>query len=165
MTQPHVSPSPETAEGATAREVRPVTVERIEKVLAARGYAFVEDPEHPEVLRARFDDHRFQFSLSSESHAVLQVRGRWKRSVDTARKSEMLRLCNEWNMNRVWPKVYARREADGVVGLYGELAADFRSGATDAQIDRAIDCGLHTVISFFHELESRVDRDPEPARA
>jgi hypothetical protein len=163
VTQPHVSPS-STAGDETTREVRPVTVERIERALTARGYAFVEDPEHPEVLRARFDDHRFQFSLSSESHDVLQVRGRWKCSVDASRKAEMLRLCNEWNMNRIWPKVYARREADGALGLYGEVAADFRSGASDAQIDRAIDCGLHTVIAFFQELRSRLDADREEAR-
>src|SRR5699024_9751449 len=139
-------------EGSTD-ELAPLSLSRVEEGLARHGYAFVEDEAHPEILRARFDDYRFQFMISGEEHGVLQTRGRWSHSVDVSRKVEMIKLCNEWNVNRIWPKVYVRRESEGLLGVYGELAADFRAGALDKQIDSAITCGLSTVIAFFHSLE------------
>src|SRR5699024_2328923 len=59
-------------------------------------YAFVEDEEHPDILRARFDDYRFQFMLTGEERGVLQTRGRWNHTVDVSRKVEIIKLCNEW---------------------------------------------------------------------
>lgn len=134
----------------------PMSLARIEECLSRHGYSFVEDEAHPEILRARFDDYRFQFMLSGEDHGILQTRGRWNRCVDVSRKVQMVKLCNEWNMNRIWPKVYVRRESEGLLGVYGELAADFRAGALDTQLDSAITCGLSTVIAFFHSLEERL---------
>ncbi|MCL6422071.1 YbjN domain-containing protein [Brachybacterium sp. JHP9] len=156
MTQPQASSALPAADGVT-----PISIERIESALSQHGYAFVEDAEHPEVLRARFDDYRFQFMLASVNRPVLQIRGRWNHSVDVSRKHEMLRLCNDWNMGRVWPKVYVRRENEGMLGLYGEVTHDFYGGGTDQQIDRAIECGLRTVIAFFHELEDQLGPEIE----
>src|SRR5699024_12013538 len=68
------------------------------------------------------------FMVSGDEHGVLQTRGRWSHSVDVSRKVQMVKLCNEWNMNRIWPKVYMRRESEGLLGVYGELAADFQIG-------------------------------------
>jgi hypothetical protein len=141
---------------ASAEGVTPISTSRVETSLTTHGYAFVEDADHPEVLRARFDDYRFQFMLTGEAGTVLQTRGRWNHAVTFSHKPEMLKLCNEWNMSRVWPKVYVRRESEGMLGLYGEVTSDFSSGASDQQIDRAIECGLRTVIAFFHELEERL---------
>ncbi|WP_245822646.1 YbjN domain-containing protein [Brachybacterium avium] len=154
MTAPNESPV-QMGKGS-ADELAPLSLSRVEESLARHGYAFVEDEEHPEILRARFDDYRFQFMISGDEHGVLQTRGRWSHSVDVSRKVEMIKLCNEWNMNRIWPKVYVRRESEGLLGVYGELAADFRAGALDSQIDNAITCGLSTVIAFFHSLEERL---------
>ena len=152
VTAPNESPAlPDSAD-----RLAPMSLSRVEESLSRLGYAFVEDDEHPEILRARFDDYRFQFMVSGEERAVMQTRGRWSHSVDFSRKVEMVKLCNEWNMNRVWPKVYVRRESEGLLGVYGELAADFRAGALDTQVDSAIKCGLSTVIAFFHSLEERL---------
>lgn len=154
VTAPNESPV-QAGEDSTD-ELAPLSLTRVEESLARHGYAFVEDEEHPEILRARFDEYRFQFMVSGDEHGVLQTRGRWSHSVDVSRKVEMVKLCNEWNMNRIWPKVYVRRESEGLLGVYGELAADFRTGALDVQIDNAISCGLSTVIAFFHSLEERL---------
>ena len=154
MTAPHESPVHSNTDSAEV--LAPLSLERVEQSLARHGYAFVEDDEHPDILRARFDDYRFQFMISGDEHGVLQTRGRWSHSVDVSRKVEMVKLCNEWNMNRIWPKVYVRRESEGLLGVYGELAADYRTGALDSQIDSAIKCGLSTVIAFFHSLEERL---------
>ncbi|MEE1649213.1 YbjN domain-containing protein [Brachybacterium sp. J144] len=157
MTAPNESPT--TTDSADA--LAPLSLQRIGERLSLQGYAFVEDEEHPDILRARFDDYRFQFMLSGEDHGILQTRGRWSHSVDISRKVGMIKLCNEWNMNRIWPKVYVRRESEGLLGVYGELAADFRAGALDSQIDNAIRCGLSTVIAFFHSLEERLGAELE----
>ncbi|MBB5832022.1 YbjN domain-containing protein [Brachybacterium aquaticum] len=155
MTAPNESPA--RTEGAEANaDLAPLSLSRVEASLTRHGYVFVEDGEHAEVVRARFDDYRFQFMISGEGHGVLQTRGRWSHSVDISRKVEMIKLCNEWNMNRIWPKVYVRRESEGLLGVYGELAADFHAGASDTQIDSAIKCGLSSVIAFFHSLEERL---------
>ena len=148
--------SPVQMDTDSADRLVPLSLSRVEESLTRHGYAFVEDDEHPDIVRARFDDYRFQFMISGDEHGVLQTRGRWNHSVDVSRKMEMVKLCNEWNMNRIWPKVYVRRESEGLLGLYGELAADFRAGALDSQIDNAIQCGLSTVIAFFHSLEERL---------
>lgn len=133
-----------------------LSLARVEACLERHGYAFVEDEEHPQILRARFDSYPFLFLLAGEEGTILQTRARWNHSVDVARKVEMVKLCNEWNMNHVWPKVYVRREAETVLGMYGEVATDFATGCLDDQIDRAIQCSLTTIISFFHDLEERL---------
>lgn len=154
MTAPNESPV-QTGEDST-NGLAALSLSRVAESLTRLGYAFVEDDERAEILRARFDDYRFQFMITGDEHGVLQTRGRWSHSVDVSRKVEMIKLCNEWNMNRIWPKVYVRRESEGLLGVYGELAADFRAGALDSQIDNAIKCGLSTVIAFFHSLEERL---------
>src|SRR5690606_29292892 len=66
----------------SADELAALSLSRVEESLTRHGYAFVEDEEHPEILRARFDDYRFQFTTSGDEHGVLQTRGRWSHSVD-----------------------------------------------------------------------------------
>ncbi|MFC0675512.1 YbjN domain-containing protein [Brachybacterium hainanense] len=158
MTAVHGAPQA----AAGSRDLAPMTLERIQESLTRLGYSYVRDEEHPDVLRARFDDYRFHFLLVGENRGVLQTRGRWSHSVDISRKVEMLKLCNEWNMSRLWPKVYVRRESESVLSLYGEMSTDFFCGAVDRQIDRSISCGLSTVISFFHEVEGRLGPELEP---
>lgn len=159
MTAVHGAPHHAAGTG----ELPAITLERVEQSLTRLGYSFVQDEDHPEVLRARFDDYRFHILLAGAHRSVLQTRGRWNHSVDISRKVEMIKLCNEWNMNRVWPKAYVRRESESVLALYGEVNTDYLCGAADAQIDRAIECGLSTVISFFREIEARLGSDLGPA--
>lgn len=159
MTAPNESPVQSDKDSAVG--LAPLSLERVEESLTRHGYAFVEDDAHPDIVRARFDDYRFQFMISGDEHGVLQTRGRWSHSVDVSRKVEMVKLCNEWNMNRIWPKVYVRRESEGLLGVYGETTADFRAGALDKQIDTAIECGLSSVIAFFHSLEERLGAELE----
>ena len=68
---------PETLQGRTSFHLHEVTwPEAFKAVLDPAGYAFVEDDEHAEIVRARFDDYRFQFMLTGEDLGVLQTRGR-----------------------------------------------------------------------------------------
>ena len=83
MTAPNESPV-QMGEGS-ADELAPLSLARVEEGLARHGYAYVEDEAHPEILRARFDDYRFQFMLTGEERGVLQTRGRWNHTVDVSR--------------------------------------------------------------------------------
>lgn len=147
--------------GHEAFDVPAISRRRVEEALDGLGYAYAEDEAHADQLRARFDDYRFTFLLAGADHAVLQIRGRWSRGVDVGHKPEMVRMCNEWNRSRIWPKVYVRREGDGMLGVYGEVAADFGAGALDAQIDSALRCGLSSVIAFFRSIEERLGAEIE----
>lgn len=132
-----------------------LSMERVKKCLADHGYHFLDDDTRDDVLAAGFHDYRFHFILTGEGHQTLQVRGRWNHSLDVARKVEMVKVCNETNINRIFPKAFVRRESEDRLSLYGEYSADFCAGATDAQIDRAISAGLKSIISFFRDIESR----------
>lgn len=138
-----------------AVEIAPLSLERVRRCLTAHGYSFLDSPSEEGVLTAGFHDYRFQFILTGEDLQTLQVRGRWNHALDVLRKVEMVKMCNEANMNRISPKAYVRREAEDHLGLYAEYAADFHAGATDAQIDRAVTCGLKTIIAFFRDVEGR----------
>ena len=64
-------------------------------------------------------------------------------------------------MERMWPKVYVRRENDSALGVYGELVFDYYYGVSDEAIDRAITCALSTTVAFFSSLSSQVSDQDE----
>ena len=76
--------------------------------------------------------------------------------MDVSRKVQMVKLCNEWNMNRIWPKKSTCAASPRPAERLRRARPDFRAGALDSQIDSAITCGLSTVIAFFHSLEERL---------
>ncbi|QEU11428.1 MULTISPECIES: YbjN domain-containing protein [Dermabacter] len=138
-----------------------LTIERLEESLERLGYAFVEDDDTPNVLRARFDHYPFTFAVAGEHSHILVVRGRWDELLSVQQKLEATRLCNHWNMERMWPKVYVRRENDSALGMYGELVFDYYYGVSDEAIDRAITCALSTTVAFFSSLSSQVSDQDE----
>ena len=138
---------------ATNHETEKISVGRLKDSLNRLGYSYVEDDESPSVLRARFDSYPFTFAITGESDDLLVVRGRWDQMLPVEHKLEAAKVCNHWNMERMWPKVYVRRENDEALGVYGENIVDFTHGASDAAIDRAIACSLTTSISFFNSLQ------------
>ena len=145
---------PALTERVTA-EIAPLTSERVQQCLTNHGYSYLCDGPEDGVMTAGFHDYRFQFILTGEDLQTLQVRGRWNHSLDISRKVEAIKLCNDANMNRIAPKTYVRRESEDHLSLYAEFAADFLAGATDEQIDRAITCGLKTIIAFFRDVEAQ----------
>jgi hypothetical protein len=95
-----------------------------------------------------WDGNRFWFLLLGDRSEILQVRGRWAGTVPTASRLAVLQTVNDWNRERVWPKVYARPEGDELA-LYAEVSVDFEHGATDAQLAATVSCGLVTASQFF----------------
>ena len=102
----------------------------------------------------------FFFFLLGPDREVLQVRGHWNREFAIERLPEALELCNAWHVERIWPTCYARVRDNGRVHVSSEVTADVAHGATDAQLDLLLQCGLGTATVFFDELDRAY---PDPA--
>lgn len=135
---------------------RPVDRERIAQCLTARGYRFVVDLDGD--LTGTWDAHRFWFLLLGDDNDVVQVRGRWVRTLPPGQRRPALLALNDWNRDRIWPKSYLREE-DGQLAVYAEVSVDLESGATDDQLDQILTCGLGTGVQLFKTLDNQVPSD------
>lgn len=131
-----------------APPVRPLPLSsvRVADDLSRRGYRFRTDGDGD--VTGTWDGNRFWFLLLGDHEEILQVRGRWAGTVPDQARLPVLQAVNDWNRERVWPKVYTRREGDGLA-LYAEVSVDFEHGATDEQLAATVSCGLVTASQFF----------------
>ncbi|PJI94371.1 YbjN domain-containing protein [Luteimicrobium subarcticum] len=129
----------------------PVTTERIAAFLTRRGYRFRIDDDGD--ITGTWEGHRFWFLLLGPHGTLLQVRGRWARTVGGDERLGVLQAANDWNRDRIWPKVYLREE-DGGLGVYGEVSVDLEHGATDDQLGQVVSCGLGTGVQLFSALSA-----------
>jgi len=139
----------ESAPARTGRPVagpRPLSSARVADDLSRRGYRFRTDDDGD--VTGTWDGNRFWFLLLGDHEEILQVRGRWAGTVPEGSRMAVLQAVNDWNRERVWPKVYTRPEGDGLA-LYTEVSADFEHGATDEQLAATVSCGLVTSSQFF----------------
>jgi hypothetical protein len=141
-------------DGAPAALPKPLRADRIGDELVRRGYRFRTDDDGD--LTGTWDGNRFWFLLLGEDAEILQVRGRWAGSLPESSRSAVLQACNDWNRERLWPKVYVRAEDDGLA-LYGEVSVDLEHGATDDQIAETLSCGLVTTSQFFASVSTLTD--------
>lgn len=132
----------------------PVSLARVGNDLARRGYRFRTDDDGD--ITGTWDGNRFWFLLLGEDDEILQVRGRWAGTVPESARPAVLQACNDWNRERIWPKVYTRPEGDGLA-LYTEVSVDLEHGATDAQLAETVSCGLVTASQFFASVGPLAD--------
>ncbi|MCK9795571.1 YbjN domain-containing protein [Isoptericola sp. 4D.3] len=131
---------------AAGTSPRPLSSARVADDLTRRGYRFRTDDDGD--VTGTWDGNRFWFLLLGDHDEILQVRGRWAGSVPGHARLAVLQAVNDWNRERVWPKVYARPEGDDLA-LYAEVSVDFEHGATDEQLAATVSCGLVTSSQFF----------------
>lgn len=127
----------------------PLTIDRVEAYLRSRGYNVVRDGDGD--LTGTWDGDRFWFLLLGEREEILQVRGRWHRALPAARRTAALLAVNDWNRERIWPKVYLREE-EGGTAVYTEVSTDLEHGVTDEQLAQLVACGLGTGVQLFAAL-------------
>nr|WP_171783235.1 YbjN domain-containing protein [Isoptericola halotolerans] len=132
--------------GIRAEVPTPVTLARVGNDLARRGYRFRTDDDGD--ITGTWDGNRFWFLLLGDDSEILQVRGRWAGTVPDTARAAVLQACNDWNRERIWPKVYTRPEGSGLA-LYTEVSVDLEHGATDVQLAETVSCGLVTASQFF----------------
>jgi len=136
---------------------RALTRDRVARYLDGRGYRFVVDDDGD--LTGTWDGSRFWFLLLGDHEEILQVRGRWNRTLPVEQRRSLALAVNDWNRERIWPKVYVRDEEDGLA-LYSEVSVDLEHGATDSQLAQAVACGLGTGVQMFSALEGLLPGGP-----
>jgi len=137
-------------EAAPAVEVAPLSHERVIAALDAQGYRYMIDSEGD--IGGIWDDHVFYFVRIGNEQQLLQVRGRWTRTVAADQYAAVLELVNDWNIEKVFPKTYVRVE-DGALGVYAEHSVDYLPGLTDAQLQQHLACAVSTALAFFGRLD------------
>jgi hypothetical protein len=138
---------PKTPESLPREEELPraLSMARIGDHLTRRGYHFRVDDDGD--ITGTWDGHRVWF--------LLQVRGRWSTTLPLESRLVTLQAVNDWNRERIWPKVYVREEA-GRLALYAEVSVDFEHGATDDQLAQTVSCGLGTAVQLFHAIGAQL---------
>lgn len=151
-------PKPAPAAAPAAR-VAPLSRGRVGAYLTRRGYRFLVDDDGD--LTGTWDGSRFWFLLLGDHSEIIQIRGRWHRTLPVTQRSAMLLAANDWNRERIWPKVYIREE-DGEVALYSEVSIDLENGVTDIQLAQLLACGLGTGVQTFTALDALLPEPPPP---
>lgn len=134
----------------------PLTRERIAACLADHDYVYTVDDDGD--ITASWDGSRFWFLLLGESQEILQIRGRWHRTLPQNAAMAAMQVANDWHRERIIPKTYVRRESTGI-GIYAETSLDLEHGITDDQLDDAISTGLRAGIHFFESLQHSLPHD------
>lgn len=135
----------------------PLTDARIVAWLDEHRYAWFRDNDGD--LGGLWRGRCFYFFRFGPAREVLQIRGHWNRDASIERLPELLEVCNAWNVDRIWPKAYARVADDGRVTVVAETATDLEPGVTDEQLAELLECGLTTASRLFDELEEQY---PDP---
>lgn len=141
-----------------------ISRDRVGAYLQRRGYSYRFDDDGD--ITGTWDGNRFWFLLLGPGEEILQIRGRWHRTLPPAGRMSTLQTINDWNRERIWPKAYVRPEAAGL-SLYTEVSVDFSPGATDDQLHQMVACGLGTAVQLFASVsamlppEAKEDPDEE----
>lgn len=136
--------------------VEPITSARVERALRRHGYRYATDPAG--MLRGNWDGNPFTIDLVGSPATVLQVRGTWSRALDPDLAPGLAQVVNDWNRDRIWPKVYTRT-VNGRIRVHSEVSVDMGPGASDAQIDECLACGLGTGVQLFTQLTGLIEPD------
>lgn len=135
----------------------PLTIDRVAGVLDARGANYGRGDETE--LGGYWDGHLFVFRLLGADNEYLQVRGQWNRTLDMSELQAVMTRSNQWNDEKVWPKVYVHVEVgeDGSPSLdvYAEHTVDYEHGVTDEQLDLHLSCAIATAGQFFDALDEQ----------
>lgn len=140
----------------------PLSAERITACLDAREMRYGIDDDGD--VGGYWDGHLFYFFRIGQDQEYLQVRGRWNRQVGLDELAAVSARVNDWNADRLWPKVYVRVEDDRL-GVYAEHTVDYEHGLTDEQLDVHLACGISTALSFFETLDEAYPEQAAAAKA
>lgn len=148
-----MSASTSASPGSADETVAPppqLSRQRVEQYLTAHGYSYSIDGDGD--ITGTWDQHRFWFLLLGDDHEILQVRGRWSRTLRVDQRRAATLAANDLNRERYWPKVYVREE-EARIAVYSEMSVDLEKGVADDQLGQFISCGLGTGVKAFESLE------------
>ncbi|QIK83283.1 YbjN domain-containing protein [Sanguibacter sp. HDW7] len=132
----------------------PLTREMVQGILDAHEFHYVTDDDGD--FGGNWDEHRVWFMLMGDKEEIFQVRGTWSRSVEPEHKATLLRALNEWNRERVFPKMYARVNTEtDLLDVHAESSTDLEHGVTAEQLDVILMSGLETAMMAFEHLDTQ----------
>ena len=139
------------------QHTRPLTRDRLMARLTALGYHVALDDEGDPT--GIWGADRFWFLRLGAKEEIVQVRGRWHRTLPADRRADLLLAINDWNRDRLWPKAYVRREGD-VLAVTAEVSVDLGEGVTDDQLDATLLRGLASGGRLFEALALQLPEAP-----
>lgn len=132
---------------ATGGSAAPLTRKRVEEALERQGWLYRVDDDGD--LYASWDEGYFWFFFYGENREVLQARGTWYGTLTQEHELEALRLANEINTDKLFPKVYTQVTDDGQVVVRGELNIDYEKGVTDEQLTLHLRAAIGSTLGAF----------------
>ncbi|MBO4209635.1 YbjN domain-containing protein [Micromonospora echinofusca] len=124
----------------------PLSVTAITAVLDRRGDVYRVDEDG--TVGGRWGDAVVQFELTGDRDEILHIRIVAGRRLPGDRLAEAYEFCNAWNHDRLLPKAYVHRAADGELVLAGDVTTDLAFGATRAQLTVLVHAALATGVEY-----------------
>lgn len=125
----------------------PLARQRVQAALDRQGWVYRVDDDGD--IYASWDEGYFWFFFYGENEEVLQVRGTWYGTLTQDHELQALRLANEINIDKLFPKVYTQVTDDGQVLVRGELNIDYEKGVTDEQLTLHLRAAIGATIGAF----------------
>lgn len=128
----------------------PITRDRVEAALKERDFKYFLDSDGD--LGGDWDDHRFYFLFFGPEKEVFQTRGFYTRPLGIEARPTVLSVLDDFHREKLFPKLYTRIENDKLQ-VFAEHSYDYENGATDAQINMHLTCGISTTLEAFRMLD------------
>lgn len=132
---------------ATGGSAAPLTRKRVEEALERHGWLYRVDDDGD--LYASWDEGYFWFFFYGENREVLQARGTWYGTLTADQEDQALRLVNQVNTDKLFPKMYTTLTDDGQLHVRGELNMDYENGVTDDQLMLHLRAAIGSTLGAF----------------
>jgi len=131
-----------------ADEVRPITRERLARLLDTQGWRYQIDDEGD--LGGVWNGNSFYFLLLGQDRELLQILGYLHPRIPAEDRDALRVFIEDWHRDHFWPKCYFLDDPDDdTLRLATAVTIDYEQGATDAQLMQHVLCGLGTAGQVF----------------
>lgn len=146
---------PEAAPAAD-RMLQPLTNELIIQALSSLGLKYFTDSDGD--VGATWEDFIVYFFRMGEQDEILNSRVVVHRKFPVGDVLRLQTFSNDWNREKLWPKVYVRvAEQDGrpvEAQLIGEVITDLEFGVAPVQLRQLISCAIGTGSSLASSVQA-----------
>lgn len=137
--------------GERVTSAAPIDMSRVRSALDGLGTKYRVDDDG-EFIGWWGDTLLMGFMVVGSQQDILQIWGGWAARPPVELFGRFIEVCNSWNAEKRWPKVYAVAD-DEVVRVRAELNVDCEGGVTDEWIVQQVTCAIGTAGQFCSELE------------
>lgn len=135
---------------AAGGALKPLSKDRIKHALEQAGWSYNVDSDGD--IGGGWEYGSFYFFVNGDNDELLCVRGFWRGELGEGDYMQALEAVNEWNRDKLWPKMYVARDDAGNVRVNAELNVDYEHGLTDEQLSQHLLCVVNTSMSGFERM-------------